>query len=68
MAIQERSSQDATHREVGDEQERYAHAKLTNSDVQLDLAESLHRPIRRDDERRALRGFEGSAPRFCHTA
>ena len=50
MAIQERSSEDAVHGEVSDDQERYVRAKLTNPDVQLEIAESLHRPIRRVDE------------------
>ena len=68
MSIQERSSEDAVHREVGDDQERHTRAKLTNPGVQLELAESFHRPIRLVDERRAPCGFDGSAPWFCHTA
>ena len=42
-------------------------AKLTNPDVRLELAESLHRTIRCVDERRAPCRFDGGAPRFCHT-
>ena len=74
VAIQEHGSQDAIHCAVGEDQERYERGKLTklvrlNLDVQLELAGSLHCwPIRRVDERRAPRGFYGSAPRFRHTA
>ena len=68
VAIQERGSEDTVHREVGDDHERYARGKITNPDVQLELAECLHRPIQRVDERRAPCGFDGSAPQFCHTA
>ena len=68
VVIQERSSEDTVHLEVGNDQERYPRAKRTNTDVQLELAESFHRPIRCVDERRAPCGFDGGAPRFCHTA
>ena len=66
MEIQERSSKDANHREVCDYQERHAGIELTNADVELELAKSLHRPIRSVDERRAPSVFDGSAPQFGH--
>ena len=67
MAIQERCSKYAIHREVGNDQELYTRDDFTDPDVQRELAYGLHGLVRSVDERRAPCGFDDGAPRLGDT-